>query len=216
MHHKLGYKMNSSKGLILDRRNEAIARLTKLKNEIQTLESLQQTPALCSYVTGSCGRLEAAQTSNLDLFFIHNGNSKSSPIQWLDKTLLDADLIRLVKRLNFPDFSNDGEYLVVHHVDDIKEALGGRNDDYKNFFTARLLLLLESQPVHNKKVYNSVLKEIISSYYRDYHEHETNFQPVFLINDIIRFWRTLCLNYEHKRQRPENDHDRKKRVIFRI
>jgi hypothetical protein len=29
--------------------------------------------------------------------------------------------------------------------------------------------------------------------------------PVFLVNDIIRFWKTLCLNYEHKRNRKDED-----------
>lgn len=30
--------------------------------------------------------------------------------------------------------------------------------------------------------------------------------PIFLLNDILRFWRTLCLNYESGRQwRPEED-----------
>ena len=120
----------------------------------------------------------------------------------IKKTLLDADLIRAAQELRFPDFSNDGEYLEVHYIDDILNNLGGPRDDFQNHFTARLLLLLESRPLYNESFYENVMKKIIYSYYRDYHDHEDSFSPIFLINDIIRFWRTLCLNYEHRRESP--------------
>ena len=68
-----------------------------------------------------------------------------------------------------------------------------------------LLLLLESQPVYNEPLYEELLERVIESYYRDYHDHERTFRPIFLINDIIRFWRTLCLNYENRRNRPPED-----------
>lgn len=38
-----------------------------------------------------------------------------------------------------------------------------------------------------------------ASTFRDFADHPTTFQPTFLTNDILRFWRTLTLNYEHKR-----------------
>ena len=28
------------------------------------------------------------------------------------------------------------------------------------------------------------------------------FKPLFLMNDLLRFWRTLCLNYENARSKP--------------
>ena len=103
--------------------------------------------------------------------------------------------------MNLPEFSGDGKFLEIHFAEDMINLLGSREDDFRNFFSARMLLLLESKPIHNDRYYNSVLSKIIDAYYRDFHDHERNFQPLFLVNDIIRFWKTLCLNYEHARHR---------------
>lgn len=35
--------------------------------------------------------------------------------------------------------------------------------------------------------------------------HERNFRPIFLVNDILRYWKTLCLNYENKRNIRSSD-----------
>ena len=191
--------------LLTSRQERSLSRLEQLRSQISCLDSLAALPNLCIYVTGSFGRLEASQYSDLDLFFIDSGHSAAQPVSRIAKTLLDADLIRTVRRLGFPEFSNDAEYLSIHYLQDIKNSLGGREDDFKNYFTARLLLLLESRVLYNDDNYRHVIEQIIQSYYRDYHDHETGFLPVFLINDVIRFWRTLCLNYEHRRNRPPDD-----------
>ena len=81
----------------------------------------------------------------------------------------------------------------------MEKVLGSPGDDSTNAFTARMLLLLESQPVHDPMLYASLLKRIVGFYYRDFGDHADNFVPGFLINDILRFWRTLTLNYEHHR-----------------
>ena len=200
---------SASLSLLSSGQDNSLARLEHVRSQISDLESLTDLPHLCIYVTGSFGRLEASQHSDLDLFFLDSGHSAAQPISRIAKTLLDADLIRTVRRLGFPEFSNDAEYLSIHYLEDIKNSLGGREDDFKNYFTARLLLLLESRPLHNADTYRQVIEEIIQSYYRDYHDHESGFLPVFLINDIIRFWRTLCLNYEHRRNRPPDDEYRR-------
>ena len=200
---------DNSFALLSSRKATSLARLNELRSTISCLDSLADLVNLCIYVTGSFGRLEASQYSDLDLFFVATGHSRTNAIGRISKILLDPDLIRTLRQLNFPEFSNDAEYLSIHYLDDIKDSLGGREDDFQNYFTARLLLLLESRPLHNDETYRRVIEEIIQSYYRDYHDHESGFLPVFLINDIIRFWRTLCLNYEHRRNRPADDEIRR-------
>lgn len=203
--------MSEQRGVISSRRACAEQRLAALGSRIGELEALNELPGSCIYVTGSFGRLEASEYSDLDLFFVHEGSSIGSPMSRVRKILLDADLIRAARELNFPEFSNDGEYLAVHYLDDVLNTLGGPDDDFRNHFTARLLLLLESRPLYNVSVYEHALEKIVDSYYRDYHGHETSFRPVFLMNDVMRFWRTLCLNYEHRRNRPDDDEERKRK-----
>lgn len=181
-------------------------RLERLRGEISGISELKDLPNLCIYVTGSYGRHEASEFSDCDLFFIYD-EAKGVSIPRLNKVLIDSDIIKACREMGFPEFSDDGEYLEIHSLQEIKRELGGRHDDYKNYFTARLLLLLESKPLYNSKLYNRIVSDVIDAYYRDYHNHEDDFRPIFVVNDIIRFWRTLCLNYEHKRNREPNHQD---------
>ena len=131
------------------RQSFAESRIQELKSSVNKLHALNDIPKLCIYLTGSFARLEASQHSDVDLFFIHPGSSKSGPISRINKILLDSELIKLSRELNFPEFSNDGEYLLIHYIEDIKDKLGSPQDDSSNYFTARLLLLLESRSIYN-------------------------------------------------------------------
>jgi hypothetical protein len=53
--------------------------------------------------------------------------------------------------------------------------------------------------VYDAALYDALLRRVIGFYYRDYQDHRDDFIPTFLANDILRFWRTLTLNYEHDR-----------------
>lgn len=183
-----------------ERRILCAERLTDLRRRVAEIPELQSPSlGLCIYATGSYGRQEASLYSDLDLFFVHN----NKPVGNINKTLIDAALIKATREMGFVDFSGDGEYLQVHNVKEILDNLGNREDDYKNFFTARMLLLLESTPIYNDSVYMESIEGVVDAYYRDYHDHNKDFRPVFLLNDIIRFWKTLCLNYEHSRNRKD-------------
>lgn len=191
--------------LLKERESFCKERLSDLRSEIDDhVDNLEDAEELCIYVTGSFGRLEASRHSDLDLFFIHKGRNEENRLAYVTKAQIDADLIRLCKKMGFPEFTGGGEYLNVHYVDDILETLGSPRDDYENHFTARLLLLLESQPLHDDELYDDILTYIIDAYFRDFTGHEDDFQALFLVNDIIRFWRTLCLNYESPRN-PSSD-----------
>ena len=185
--------------LIEERKKWSASRIDDFSKGVSALPEVTKHADLCIYVTGSFGRLEASEHSDLDLFFIKRKSQGISEMSRIDKTMMDASLIKKCENMGFPEFSGDGEYLEIHYLEDMLEFLGGRTDDYKNLFTARLLLLLESLPIHNPCLYQEFLCEIAGSYFRDYQDHEADFRPTFLVNDILRFWKTLCLNYEHSR-----------------
>lgn len=159
---------------------------------------------LAIYATGSFGRHEAVfpNGSDLDLFFLYDPKDEhpESAVGRLMFFELASELIKIARELEFEEFSGDGEYLVVHNVRYIGQQLGSRHEDSENGFTARLLLLLESEPVLNEQLYARMLLEVVGFYFEDYLANKDGFRPTFLLNDIMRFWRTLCLNYEHKRR----------------
>ncbi len=181
--------------LLGQRRSLAAERIGKLQEELKRAEALCKGRA-CAYITGSVARGEASPHSDLDLFIVSKGTSKEPQLTRLDEIVIKADLIEATKKLGFPPFSGDGEYLTRHIISELTGALGQPHDDVNNTFTARLLLLLESKPLLGKKVYDQVISDVIAAYWRDYPDHKTDFQPAFLANDILRMWRTFCVNYE--------------------
>lgn len=158
-------------------------------------------PEVCVFAAGSLGRFETGRKSDLDVFILSNRSGRSKDersITRLEEIELFADLIRLNENLELPAFSGDGRFLKVHELDDLIKATGDSRDDSENLFTARLLLLLESQPLSNDLLYEQAMKNVLENYFRD-GKGRRDFRPLFLLNDILRYWRTLCLNYERDR-----------------
>ena len=90
-------------------------------------------------------------------------------------------------------------------------------DDANNTFTARLLLLLESHAVLESFVYNEVIGSVIAAYWSDYEDHKDDFVPAFLANDILRLWRTFCVNYEARTERvPEEKRIKRKTKNYKL
>src|ERR1700674_3839094 len=196
-----------SDGLLSARRKFAEGQLQTLRERTAKISDLSSQQNLSIYVTGSYGRLEAHRSSDLDLFFVFDGER---PIEKTAKILIDAELIKIARDMGVPPFSNDAKYLEIHSLQEMLDKLGGAEDDFKNFFTARMLLLLESRPIYGDAAYKRILTQIIDAYFRDYHDHTGDFRPLFLLNDILRFWKTLCLNYENRRNRPDERAEKNK------
>lgn len=154
------------------------------------------------FAAGSLGRFEAGRQSDLDVFVLakHRGsiNSNPNPISHLDEIRLFSKLIGINSKLKLPEFSGDGRYLKAHSVERVISSTGDANDDIENLFTTRMLLLLESQAIWNDKLRGEAIKSVLENYFKD-GKGKNNFQPLFLLNDILRYWRTLCLNYERDR-----------------
>ncbi len=90
---------------------------------------------------------------------------------------------------------------LVHHV-------GGLDDSNRNM-TRRLLLLLESRAVVNEQVRLRVLRTVLNRYIvcgRGVRENEeSKFRvPRFLLNDVVRYWRTMCVDYAAKKWEQSN------------
>jgi hypothetical protein len=191
-------------GQLADRKKDTQARMKTLKERLHDAESIASSKA-CVYATGSFGRLEASEHSDLDLFIVGKCDGKGANLlKRLDEICLKADLIEVTRDLKIPEFSGDGRYLMNYTVDGLVKTLGTRQDDVENTFTARLLLLLESRPLLEPTVYAEVTADVIAAYWRDYEDHKSDFMPAFLGNDILRLWRTFCVNYESNTARaPE-------------
>ena len=195
--------------IYIERAAQANARISLLRalltEKLSKIPTSDQHPTLCIYATGSLARKEASEHSDLDAFFMLSGNCTDKPIGRIRDVKILNSVLDAADEAGFPDFSGDGEYLRFLHVDDVVRHIGGREDDYVNAFTARMLLLLESVCIFNEDNYVRFQNDIIDVYFNDFHKHAEEFKPIFLINDVLRFWRTLCLNYESARHWRSSD-----------
>lgn len=160
---------------------------------------------LCVFAAGSLGRLETGDKSDFDVFMVASSPNRGTDrpsISRLEEYEVFASLIQINKDLGFPRFSGDGRFLKTYELDDMIRATGSPRDDSENLFTARMLLLLESQPITNDSLYHVAVAQVIDHYFRD-EVGKREFRPLFFLNDVLRYWRTLCLNYEVYRNEPD-------------
>jgi hypothetical protein len=202
--------------ILVDRRADTRSRFAQLRDELAPAENALEEKA-CVYATGSFGREEASRHSDLDLFIVGRGTRDARELLPLTEVCLKADLIRATRKFEIPDFDGDGEYLAHHSEQEIVGNLGKRQDDAENTFTARLLLLLESKPLLGGSTYQTIIEKVVNRYWIDYEKHKADFRPAFLANDILRLWRTFCVNYEaHTRTEPERDRAKRRLKNYKL
>jgi hypothetical protein len=85
----------------------------------------------------------------------------------------------------------------------ILHQIGGQEDTNKNT-TQRILLLLESAAVGKEEAHERVLRLVLSRYVED--DRGLRFSskgprvPRFLLNDIVRYWRTVTVDFVWKQR----------------
>jgi hypothetical protein len=187
---------------LVSARRSAQLRLQQITNDLADANDAFGQRA-CVYATGSFGRLEAGLKSDLDLFIVVETDADASGkplLNAVDEIKLKGELIRVAEKNRVAKFDGGGRFLTSHTIDSFTRWLGSNEDDFRNTLTGRMLMLLESKPLIGGTTYHKTINLVIDKYFRDYSGHESEFVPSFLFNDIIRMWRTFCVNYEFHRK----------------
>lgn len=88
-----------------------------------------------------------------------------------------------------------GVFGEIVFCDHLVERIGLDADDNRNL-TRRILLLLESQPIANDSVHRVCWERVLDGYLD---ESIKDFRPPrFFLNDVIRYWRTICVDFVGK------------------
>lgn len=140
-------------------------------------------------ISGSFARREATQGSDVDLFFLATGSEVSSV---RDKQAVLRELLKADFNMKLPAIG--GVFHEPLPVDKIFE-IGGLNDDNATL-TRRMLLLLEGEWVFGDAGFHSVRRRLLEQYL--HHRPGADKICMFLLNDVIRYWRTICIDLEHK------------------
>src|SRR6187399_876404 len=134
---------------------------------------------------GSWGRAEVTTGSDDDFMVLVHGpeGSDGEPtIEAVSEVLAHAP-------------SKDGPFAAPVFSERLVHYIGLDRDDNKNL-TRRMLFLLESIPVTGEDVYWEVRDEILNRYLDE--SVKPYRPPRFLLNDIVRYWRTICVDFAGK------------------
>ena len=161
--------------------------LNELRDEIKSCVSGSDFSIV---TTGSFARREASEVSDIDYFFIFENNDDPKKI----KAVCEAAKIEIQKIVNKMP-STTGAFGGKSFIEDMLNNIGGNNDT-NNKLTRRILLLLESDWIFGKDRLVVFRRRILDRYVKN---TITDHQLCrFLLNDIIRYYRTICVDFEYK------------------
>lgn len=146
------------------------------------------------YAFGSMARREMGKGSDFDFLVVANDlGPDPRTINHFRQAAADAfyDL-----RLKSPGAS--GLFGGVVAAPDLVNVIG-LNEDSNMSMSRRILVLQESVVLNNENRRALTVRAIINRYLVDYRGNQGSLVPRFLLNDIVRFWRTVAVDYQAKR-----------------
>lgn len=165
---------------------------TKAKAD-EALNSLRQTlhniiPSEAVAVTsGSYARREPTTGSDLD-FFVLVPSMVENP-SWMEEA--QSEILKVVPKLP----SSGGAFATITPMEDLARNIGGDDDSNQNI-TRRMLFLLEGEHLTNETQFLEIRRTILRQYIEESREDHNIAQ--YLLNDIIRYWRTMTVDYAFK------------------
>lgn len=141
-------------------------------------------------INGSYARSEVTSGSDVDLFFLSLGGTQPEDILTYQTQFFE----KLVEQ-GFKPPSPGGVFETPLRATELHNIIGGMEDD-NLLITRRMLLLLEGDWIHHEAGLDEAREELIRRYMPQ--PRDELHICMFLLNDIIRYWRTICVDFEHK------------------
>lgn len=147
-----------------------------------------ETPIIIG-VNGSLARRECTSGSDVDLFFLGLDDSAEDLAD--KQRTYRAELMK--RGIKMPALG--GVFERPLQASKMLDTIGG-NKDTNMYITRRMLFLLEGEWIYNERGFADLRTQLIGKYIAD--DIEKKKIALFLLNDIIRYWRTICVDFEHK------------------
>lgn len=152
----------------------------------------------CVYATGSCGRGEMGQGSDLDAYIVRmEGQVPTS------SNLIEDAVEVAAQEAGLPPMDGGGKYLEPVNVRQVLDLLGAPKDDASGVLTKRILLLLESRVLLGEAAHRELVSKVVDAYWSNDSLHPSDYLPIVLVNDIVRYWRIVLLNHESKLRKKQ-------------
>lgn len=158
--------------------------LSKIRDRLKKLPLDSTALLVCC---GSYARGEASEQSDIDYFMVSDSTDKN--------TKLFQTVCSEIRSIIPTDPSKYGAFAMEVNRAEILANIGGDNDNNQNI-THRILFLLEGVSLFNEPGLQCFRREILEHYIqKGMTDHQL---ALFLLNDIIRYYRTVAVDYEFK------------------
>jgi predicted nucleotidyltransferase len=148
-------------------------------------------------VFGSLARDEFTDGSDVDWTLLVDGVADPKHLD------LARQVKGILKSMEAKEPGQEGVFGNLAFSHDIVHQIGGEDDSNSNT-TKRILLILESHPIGRRDSFDRVLSHVLNRYIGEdprFLQPDARFQvPRFLLNDFARYWRTMAVDFAHKRR----------------
>lgn len=149
---------------------------------------------------GSYGRSEASSESDFDRIVIVKDSLDQDAISKFSDGF-DQFMNPILDECQLSKPNPKGIFIRPISREQIVSIAGDMKETYADL-SRRVLLLLESKSALNEREYDTVLEEVLGKYAEDVvYQNNKNF--VFLLNDVIRYFRSICVNYQYTKAGTE-------------
>lgn len=149
---------------------------------------------------GSYARREASSESDID-FFIITERPVGNGAEDKEASRLEASIRDAITKIVKTEPAAGGAFSTIEPHNGMVLNIGGENDNNQKI-TRRMLFLLEGEWLTNQDKFREVRKEILDRYITPaITDHQL---ALFLLNDIIRYYRTMAVDYEFKTVEGDN------------
>lgn len=149
-------------------------------------------------VFGSLARFEETEKSDTDWTLLVDGQANPQHLR------MAQDIRSRIPAEKKPGSEGTFGNLAFSHQ--ILHFIGGEDDTNANT-TRRILLLLESHPIGNRRAWAAVRTNLLRRYLEEDHGLKSRLSkravPLFLLNDIARYWRTMVVDFAYKQRERE-------------
>lgn len=183
-----------SNNFLMEAEQFTIDKLNKFRADIfALLENSLLRDNICIVVTGSYGRREASSESDIDWYVVWD-----TPDYNEDKIKQElADIVRLIDSSVPNPHGTSGTFgaQAITSFESMLKNIGG-SDDTNATLTRRMLFLLEGDWLYNQRLFDKCRHELLKCYIKE-SDVSDNISR-FLLNDIIRYYRTIATDFEYK------------------
>lgn len=175
---------------------EARTKSDDLRNQLTSALAERTSEDKSIVVFGSLARRELTDGSDLDWVLLVDGQADPG----------NVDDVRAVEQalspLGYKPPGREGIFGDMVFSHDLVHNIGGSEDSNRNL-TLRMLSILEATPIGRDDAFERVLRNILWRYIAEdygWSQSQTQNVPRFLLNDIVRYWRTLAVDFGYKRR----------------